>query len=137
MPVTAHLLGVAAIIVALVPVASRGFLTDASEVDGPDGASTVGGARRSGLAAWREPRTLLIGVFVLCFAFVEGTGNDWIGIAVIDGYHSRATLGTLGCVLGVLNNGLNMVGVNPYVQNVIKGGIILLAIYISRDRRRK
>jgi ribose transport system permease protein len=39
-------------------------------------------------------------------------------------------------LLGVLNNGLNMVGVNPYVQNVIKGGIILLAIYISRDRRK-
>jgi ribose transport system permease protein len=26
--------------------------------------------------------------------------------------------------------------VNPYVQNVIKGGIILLAIYISRERSR-
>jgi ribose transport system permease protein len=48
-------------------------------------------------------------------------------------------IGTLigAMLLGVLNNGLNMVGVNPYVQNVIKGGIILLAIYISRDRRRK
>jgi ribose/xylose/arabinose/galactoside ABC-type transport system permease subunit len=29
-----------------------------------------------------------------------------------------------------------MVGVNPYVQNVIKVGIILLAIYLSRDRRK-
>jgi ribose transport system permease protein len=48
-----------------------------------------------------------------------------------------AILGTLigALLLGVLNNGLNMVGVNPYVQNVIKGGIILLAIYISRERR--
>jgi ribose transport system permease protein len=47
-------------------------------------------------------------------------------------------IGTLigALLLGVLNNGLNMVGVNPYVQNVIKGGIILLAIYISRDRRK-
>ncbi|WP_323122044.1 ABC transporter permease [Burkholderia alba] len=47
-------------------------------------------------------------------------------------------VGTLigALLLGVLNNGLNMVGVNPYVQNVIKGGIILLAIYISRERRR-
>ncbi len=46
-------------------------------------------------------------------------------------------IGTLlgALLLGVLNNGLNMVHVDPYVQNVIKGGIILLAIYIGRDRR--
>ena len=47
-------------------------------------------------------------------------------------------IGTLlgALLLGVLNNGLNMVGVDPYVQNVIKGGIILLAIYIGRERRK-
>ena len=47
-------------------------------------------------------------------------------------------IGTLlgALLLGVLNNGLNMVGVNPYVQSIVKGGIILLAIYIGRERRR-
>ena len=40
------------------------------------------GRKRSPLTAWREPRTLLIGVFVLAFAFAEGTGNDWIGVAI-------------------------------------------------------
>ena len=49
---------------------------------------------------WRPGRasaaTLLIGVFVLAFAFAEGTGGDWIGIALIDGYHAPATVGTLG-----------------------------------------
>ncbi|KGW14826.1 branched-chain amino acid transport system / permease component family protein [Burkholderia pseudomallei MSHR4000] len=46
-------------------------------------------------------------------------------------------VGTLvgALLLGVLNNGLNLIGVNPYVQNVIKGAIILLAIYIGRERR--
>lgn len=46
-------------------------------------------------------------------------------------------LGTLvgAMLLGVLNNGLNMLGVSPYVQSVIKGAIILLAIFISRQRR--
>ncbi|WP_438332540.1 ABC transporter permease [Burkholderia pseudomallei] len=46
-------------------------------------------------------------------------------------------VGTLvgALLLGVLNNGLNMIGVNPYVQNVIKGAIVLLAIYIGRERR--
>ena len=41
---------------------------------------------RHPLKAWTEPRTLLIGVFVLCMAFTEGTGNDWLAVAVIDGY---------------------------------------------------
>lgn len=47
-------------------------------------------------------------------------------------------IGTLlgAMLLGVLNNGLNMLGVSPYVQSVIKGGIILLAIFISRQRHR-
>ena len=50
-----------------------------------------------------------------------------------------AIIGTLigAMMLGVLNNGLNMMGVSPYVQNIIKGLIILFAIYISRERRRR
>ncbi|MBO0810349.1 MAG: MFS transporter, partial [Actinobacteria bacterium] len=53
-----------------------------------------GGDARSPLAAWTEPRTLLIGLFVLCLAFTEGTGNDWLSLAVIDGYHVAPALGT-------------------------------------------
>ncbi|WP_339418026.1 MULTISPECIES: ABC transporter permease [unclassified Pseudomonas] len=47
-------------------------------------------------------------------------------------------VGTLlgALLLGVLNNGMNMLGVSPYVQSVIKGGIILLAIFISRQRHK-
>lgn len=57
------------------------------------------------------------------------------GTAIIGGRGS--VVGTLigALLLGVLNNGLNMVGVDPYVQGVIKGVIILLAIYIGRERR--
>ncbi|MDF3625504.1 ABC transporter permease [Acetobacteraceae bacterium LMG 32668] len=46
-------------------------------------------------------------------------------------------IGTLvgALLLGVLNNGLNLMNVSPYVQNVIKGAIILLAIFISRQTR--
>jgi ribose transport system permease protein len=48
-------------------------------------------------------------------------------------------IGTLigALMLGVLNNGLNMMGVSPYVQNIIKGLIILFAIFISRERRKR
>jgi MFS family permease len=52
--------------------------------------------RRGAFAAWREPRTLLIGVFVLAFAFAEGVANDWIAVAVIDDHHASEAVGTLG-----------------------------------------
>ena len=49
----------------------------------------------SALTAWKEPRTLLIGLFVLAFAFAEGAGNDWISVAAIDGHHVSPAYGTL------------------------------------------
>ncbi len=47
-------------------------------------------------------------------------------------------LGTLigALTLGVLNNGLNLMGVSPYTQKILKGVIILLAIGIATMRRR-
>lgn len=46
--------------------------------------------------AWREPRTLAIGVLVLCFAFTEGTANDWLAIALVDGHGASEAVGALG-----------------------------------------
>jgi hypothetical protein len=46
------------------------------------------------MAAWIEPRTVLIGVFTLCMAFTEGTGNDWLAVATIDGYRAPPALGS-------------------------------------------
>ncbi len=40
-------------------------------------------------------------------------------------------------MLGVLNNGLNLMGVSPYMQRVVKGIIILGAIYISSTKEKK
>jgi MFS family permease len=90
-PVTAHLLVVAIATAAVVCWSTRAFVPDAASIEEDQAAS----GRRSALAAWREPRTVLIGVFVLAFAFAEGTGNDWISVATIDGYHSSAAVGTL------------------------------------------
>ncbi len=85
---TVHLVAVAAIVAVAVPLAVRDFL--------PDGhAPAQDGERRNPLAAWTEPRTVLIGVFVFAAAFTEGTGNDWLGVAVIDGYGAAAALGVL------------------------------------------
>jgi fucose permease len=87
--VTPQLLGVAVFVAVAVPIGVQHFLVmDADEkADGDE-------PRRSPFKAWTEPRTLLVGVFVLCFAFTEGTGNDWLGVAMIDGYHSAPATGS-------------------------------------------
>ena len=54
------------------------------------------GHTAAALRRWREPRTLLVGVFVLAFAFAEGAGIDWINLSLIDSYALPAVIGTLG-----------------------------------------
>ena len=98
--VTPHLIVVGALIAFVVPITVlRGFLPHVAEGHHE--------SRRSALAAWREPRTLLIGLFVLCMAFTEGTGNDWLSLGVIDGYHTSDALGvvTLAVFLSAMTAG--------------------------------
>ena len=93
--VTAHLLAVAVLNAAVVPTSVlRGFLPRMAE---PEAAEPGAAAERPPhpLTAWREPRTLLIGVFGLCMAFSEGVGNDWLAVAVIDGYGAAPVVGPL------------------------------------------
>ncbi len=52
--------------------------------------------------AWREPRTLLIGLLVLCFAFTEGTANDWLAVALVDGHGTQEFVGALGFAVFVV-----------------------------------
>jgi fucose permease len=85
---TMHLLAVAALVAVVVPAVVRDFLPDV-----PDAADAP--ARRSPLRAWTEPRTILIGLFVFASAFTEGTGNDWLAVATIDGYGAPPAVGTL------------------------------------------
>ncbi|GAA2374850.1 MFS transporter [Dactylosporangium salmoneum] len=93
-PVSLHLGVMAVVIGAATIFAVRDFV--------PDGASeeaASGGGLRHTLRFWREPRTLLIGVFTLAFAFTEGTGIDWINVSMIDSYHAPAAVGTLAFAL--------------------------------------
>jgi len=104
-PVSADLLGVAVLLAAAVPAASRGFLpprAGAPVKAAPVKAAPVkaratapaGQPADSLRAAWTDSRTLLIGLFVLCASVIEGTGNDWLSLGVIDGYHAPAAVGT-------------------------------------------
>ncbi|SDG59977.1 Fucose permease [Lentzea fradiae] len=90
LPVTAHL-GVVALVVAVGTLFATRTYRLAGEAEHGGGSGV--------LAAWREPRTLLIGLLVLVLAFTEGTANDWVGVAFVDGYDLDPALGA--AVFGV------------------------------------
>jgi predicted MFS family arabinose efflux permease len=88
-PVAVQIIVVAALLPVVVTVATRRFLP--VQVATPEEKAAGAGV----LAAWREPRTLLVGLLVLGFAFTEGSANDWIAIAMVDGYRSGEVVGAV------------------------------------------
>lgn len=92
-PVAAHLLGVVVLLVVVTPWFLRAFLPRSVETD--EHGTEV--KEKAGIgAAWLEPRTLLIGVVVLAAAFTEGTANDWVAVALSDGYGLERWVGVVG-----------------------------------------
>lgn len=91
-PIGLHLAGVVVLIGVGVPWLLRAFLPRSVELDehGDEVRSKAGVG-----AAWREPRTLLIGVVVFAAAFTEGTANDWVAVALSDGYELPRWAGVL------------------------------------------
>jgi fucose permease len=108
-PLSVHLLVSAAVIVATCLWAIRSFLprsleaqdepavagAEHAEPAGAGAASGPGRARLGVLSAWTEPRTLLIGVVTLIAAFTEGTANDWVSVAFVEGYDLPTWAGVL------------------------------------------
>jgi MFS family permease len=90
--VTVHLLVVAFVVALVVPITARKFISAGPQ---PLRVDDAGKPLRHPFKAWTERRTLLIGLFVLTAAFSEGTGNDWLGVATIDGYGTSAAVGSL------------------------------------------
>ncbi len=89
-PLAVQVIVIAALVPVIVTVSSRRFLP---HVAVPVEARSAGSGT---LAAWREPRTLLVGLMVLGFAFTEGSANDWLAVAFVDGYRTDQTLGAIG-----------------------------------------
>jgi MFS family permease len=61
-------------------------------------------------SAWLEPRTLAIGFMVLAFTLAEGAANDWLALALVDGYDARHWVGVLGFTLVVAAMTLGRLG---------------------------
>ena len=92
-PVVVHLVVTAVVALVAAGSAARRFLPAAPDTADPEVAA--GADRRHPLAAWLEPRTLLIGVLVLAAAFTEGVAVDWLSVGVIDGYGTPTWVGAL------------------------------------------
>ncbi|MER7014275.1 MFS transporter [Saccharopolyspora sp. NPDC000359] len=89
-PMPLHL-GVVAVLVAVLPaIATPAFLREQHADDGR--ASGAGASWR----AWTEPRTLVLGVMVLALALTEGTANDWLATALVDGHGVPHWAGSAG-----------------------------------------
>ena len=88
-PVAVHLALVGLATVVIAAGASRRFLPATAP---PAAGDATAAARPSVWSAWREPRTLLIGVLVFAFALGEGIAYDWLALGFIDGFGvSKAT----------------------------------------------
>lgn len=85
-------------------VDASGVRSGPDEATGADPASAAGSGSsleaapgaRSALSAWTEPRTLLIGLVVLAAALTEGAANDWVSLAVVDGFGTTDAMGAVG-----------------------------------------
>lgn len=71
----------------------------------------------------------------------EGAEMDAIAAVVVGGTSMAGGYGKIGgtliggLIIGVLNNGLNLLNVNSFWQYVVKGAVILLAVFIDYFRQ--
>ncbi|MBB2894593.1 MFS transporter [Flexivirga oryzae] len=92
-PVWLHVGLVMCLIAAAGMWASRAFSTLPRLAD--KATESPSGKQVSHLSVWRDPRVLLIGVVTLVAAFTEGTANDWMSIAFVEGHHVPKWAGVL------------------------------------------
>lgn len=67
------------------------------------------------LAVWRDPRTYAIGAIMLGMAFAEGSANDWLAIAMVDGHGETEAVGAIA---------LTVFSVSMTVFRVLGGPIV-------------
>jgi fucose permease len=89
-PIVIHIGFVVVLTVAAVLWGTGQFLPTQGDEAGEDGV-----AKPVVRSAWLEPRTLLIGVIVLSAAFAEGTANDWMAVAFVDGHQLSNAMGVV------------------------------------------
>ena len=72
----------------------------------------------------------------------EGLELDAIAAVVVGGTPLTGGVGSIqGTILGaliitILSNGMNIVGLDPYFQNIVKGLVLVLAVFVTIDREK-
>ncbi len=88
-----HTIAMALVMAPVLWIVSRVITDDRGSV------SDEGVQQRSTLAdrlrVWKEPRTLAIGIIALGMAFAEGSANDWLALAIVDGRDQTNAVGAL------------------------------------------
>lgn len=88
-----HTIAMALVMAPVLWIVSRVITDDRGSV------SEAGVSQRSTLAdrlrVWKEPRTLAIGIIALGMAFAEGSANDWLALAIVDGRDQTNAVGAL------------------------------------------
>lgn len=91
------------------------------------------------LRVWADTRLLLIGVIMLGMSFAEGSANDWIALAVVDGHGRDNTAGALifGVFVAAMTVGrvaggpvIDRFGRVPILRICAALGIIGLSLFI-------
>lgn len=119
----------------------------------------VGGGEKVSLLSGIRASRVKFGVFALCgmlcglagllqasrtmaatAQLAQGLELDVIAAVVVGGTPLTGGIGRIrGTVLGVLiiailSNGMNMTGVDPYLQNILKGIVLIAAVFLTIDR---
>ncbi|MCF8548440.1 MAG: MFS transporter [Pontimonas sp.] len=88
-----HTIAMALIMAPLLWFISR-FMTDDRNAVAEDGVGQKS-TLADRLRVWKEPRTLAIGMIALGMAFAEGSANDWLALAIVDGRDQTNAVGAL------------------------------------------
>lgn len=112
-------------------------------------------ARLSGINVNRVMLTIFIisGVFAALSGLIVSarlysaqptTGEDYamdaVAATILGGTSIAGGVGTIpgtlvgALIIGILNNGMNLLGISSYYQMIVKGGVILLAILLDVNR---
>lgn len=72
----------------------------------------------------------------------EGLELDAIAAVVVGGTPLTGGVGSIqGTILGaliitILSNGMNIIGLDPYFQNIVKGLVLVLSVFVTIDRKK-
>ncbi|MFP7761892.1 MFS transporter [Marisediminicola sp. LYQ85] len=97
-PLTVHI-GAVAVLMIVASIIVIPAVQSETILHGADAATAAAAAEqpavdwRARLAIWRDPRTIFIGLIVLGMAFAEGSANDWLAYAMVEGHDTDEPTG--------------------------------------------